>query len=59
MKQLKTHKRLFLLVGIISICILFVQCPRAHNQSNIPPTKFQKSKKELLRVRQVPSRSAH
>ncbi len=65
MKQLTIRNRLFLLVGFITSCMLFVQCPKTCNHSNLSPTKSQqsikqnKSKQDLLRVRQLPSRNAH
>lgn len=65
MKWLTIRKRLFLLVGFIGGCILFVQCPKTCSHSNLPSAQSQestqqkKSKKDLLRIRQLPSRSAH
>lgn len=65
MKQLTIRKCLFLLVGIISSCMLFVQCPKTCNHFTPSPaqsqksTKQKKSKKNLLRVRQSNSRNAH
>jgi hypothetical protein len=64
MKQLTIRNRLFLLVGFIGSCMLFVQCPKTCNHSNLSPTQPQKSikqkkPKDLLRVRQWPSNNAH
>lgn len=65
MKQLTIYQRLFLLLGVIMSAMLFVQCPKSCKPSNLSPTQFEKfakkekSKKDLLRVRQLPSRNAH
>ncbi len=62
MKQLTIRKRIFLLVWLISVCILFVQCPSACHRPNPTaiqsrkPTKNKDTKKDLLRIRQIPSR---
>jgi hypothetical protein len=63
MIQQAIRKLLFLLVGLISGCILFVKCPSACHRSNNPPaiqfrkpTKNKDTKKDLLRVRQILSR---